>query len=255
MKKHLSVFMLASRFMLWPTVIVSLLGAAATFTVLMYDFQNLAGAYNAPVSDGDFFDAAAWPVRIGMLALFILLTRPLRERGGVQPDYTLRRLRVGELAVFFWQGLAAAMSLFVFLAFQAAVCFGLGLYLQNAGYGSSGNMSLIVALVNSPVAHMLLPLGDWLVYIRLALMLMTLGLSTSYSAFISRMGKTALSPFALIALSLLLLFSDARTQGVELSIILLCPVVILCMYASVSNHIKYDGEPEEAAPVGGEDLG
>ena len=173
MKKHLSVFVFMSRYMLWPTLLVSVLGAAATFWRLHSALDEAIAGYGG--FGGGFFDAAGIVVKIGVTLLAVLLMLPLRERSGVQPGYTLRRLRVSERTAFLWQGAAAGMALFIFLMVQGAVCLFYGLWLQNNGYGSAGNMSLLVAMVTSTPTHAMFPLGDWPVYIRMAAVLFTLG--------------------------------------------------------------------------------
>ena len=169
MKKNFSVFMLSARYMLWPALIVAVLAAGGTY-------WRLSSALAAEqVMDARFFDAAGIVVNLAVTLLCLLLMFPLRERGGVQPGYTLRRLRVSELAAFLWQGLAAAAAIFVVLMAVTAVCFFYGLRLQKAGLGEAGELSLLVSFVSSGVTHALLPLGDWPVYIRMAAVLYTLG--------------------------------------------------------------------------------
>lgn len=193
MKKNFSVLMLSARYMLWPALIVAVLAAGGTY-------WRLSSALAAKqVMDARFFDAAGIVVNLAVTLLCLLLMFPLRERGGVQPGYTLRRLRVSELAAFLWQGLAAAAAIFVVLMAVTAVCFFYGLRLQNAGLGEAGELSLLVSFVSGGVTHALLPLGDWPVYIRSAAVIYALGAAAAYSGFMGRRGKLALSPFVLLA--------------------------------------------------------
>ena len=179
MKKHLSVFVFMSRYMLWPTLLVSVLGAAA------------------------------------------------------------------------------GMALFIFLMVQGAVCLFYGLWLQNNGYGSAGNMSLLVAMVTSTPTHAMFPLGDWPVYIRMAAVLFTLGCSTAYSGFISRRGKLALSPFVLLALAW---FTDAVFAPVgeytyEALIAAVCAISLASMLISIHSREQDDDGVSDYDAAGGEQLG
>ena len=255
MKKHLSVFVFMSRYMLWPTLLVSVLGAAATFWRLHSALDEAIAGFGG--FGGGFFDAAGIVVKTGVTLLAVLLMLPMRERSGVQPGYTLRRLRVSERTAFLWQGAAAGMALFIFLMVQGAVCLFYGLWLQNNGYGSAGNMSLLVAMVTSTPTHARFPLGDWPVYIRMAAVLFTLGCSTAYSGFISRRGKLALSPFVLLALAW---FTDAVFAPVgeytyEALIAAVCAISLACMLISIHSREQDDDGVSDYDAAGGEQLG
>ena len=245
MKKHLSVFVFMSRYMLWPTLLVSVLGAAATFWRLHSALDEAIAGYGG--FGGGFFDAAGIVVKIGVTLLAVLLMLPLRERSGVQPGYTLRRLRVSERTAFLWQGAAAGMALFIFLMVQGAVCLFYGLWLQ----------SLLVAMVTSTPTHAMFPLGDWPVYIRMAAVLFTLGCSTAYSGFISRRGKLALSPFVLLALAW---FTDAVFAPVgeytyEALIAAVCAISLASMLISIHSREQDDDGVSDYDAAGGEQLG
>ena len=97
MKKHFSVFMLMARFAFWPALIVSL-GASAAMFVCMLFFGERADELYLNRSSDDFFFPARIVLYVGLVLLVVLLMRSMRERGGVQPGYTLRRLGVSE----FW---------------------------------------------------------------------------------------------------------------------------------------------------------
>ena len=239
MKKHLSVFLLSARYALWPALIAGALGAAAAYFAL-------SRAAAASGFSSELFDSAGIVVNAGAVVLGVLLMIPLRERGGVQPGYTLRRLRVSELAAFLWQALAGAMAYFIFLMCVAAGCLFYGLHLQSQGLGEAGDMSVLVAMIVSPTAHALLPLGDWPVYIRMAAVLYTLGAAAAYSGFVSRRGRLAVSPFILLALCWIGQGLEAHVGEYlyELLATVVCGVALLIMIISVRSH-----QQDEALPL------
>ena len=246
MKKHLSVFMLTARFALLPTLIVSVLGAAGTFAYLMSAVSETDSEY---MLGGELFSHIALPVYVGVALLFLLLMRALRERGGVQPGYTMRRLGVSELTAFVWQSVTGAAAFFIFMMAQAAVCLGCGLYLQNQGYGLAGDMSLVVGFVNGTFSHAMLPMGDLPVYLRMAMVYLTLGASTAYSSFMSRRGKTAISPFVVLAAALLLmgLQAEVAVYGYEVAAIVLCALILFGYVVSVRGRSVDDDDAETEA--------
>lgn len=251
MKKHLSVFMLMSRFALIPTLVLTLLGAAAA--LLCLSLEHSSAGFTA-----DMYGAVMWPEYVGLGLLFIALMRPMREAGGVQPGYTLMRLRVSELTAYCWQAVVGALALFIYMTGQAAVCFGYGLYLQNAGEGPAGNMSLLVCLVNSEFTHALLPLGDSPVYIRMALVYLALGAAAAWSSYMGRRSKTAIAPIVLLAAAYFLYAFRAAVAAYsyELACSAVCILVIAVLLISVRSHAHdFGDDDEEAAPDGGVSLG
>lgn len=248
MKKYLSVCMLSARGALWPTVIVSLLGAAATLLCLS---GNAAGGLETT-----FYDAAMAPMYVGIALLCVLLMRILRERGGVQPVYTMQRLRVSETAAFLCQTLVNALALFIFQMCQAAVFLGYGLYMQNAGLGAAENMSLLVSFVTNTFAHALLPLGDVPVYFRMAVVYVTLGAATAYSSYLGRRGKIAISPFVVLALALFGGGFQAYVgeYGTEFAIALTGVFITGIYIGTVRSREKRKDDAEEDYNPGGGDV-
>lgn len=250
MKKHMSVFMLAARFALLPALITTLLGAAASLLFL-------TRAHAASGFSFSMYDAIMWPEYVGIGLLMLALMRPMRESGGVQPGYTLMRLRVSELTAFCWQGVAGALSFFIFLMGQAAVCFGYGLYLQGLGEGPSGDMSLLVCLVSNEYTHALLPLGDLPVYLRMALVCLALGGAAAWSSYMGRRSKTAIAPVVLLAAAYFLYAFRAvvAAYGYELVCSAICAAVIVLLIVSVRSHAHDYGDDEEESAAGGVSIG
>ena len=193
MKKHFSVFLLMARYMLWPTLIVTALGAGASVFMLSRELEKM-GYMQSTLLDGAVFSFYG-----GLALLYILLLLPMRGQGGVHPRYTLRRLGVSELTSYIWQAAASAMALFIYTAGQAAALAGYSLYLQSADGSLAGNMTAIVLLYSSGISHGIMPLSDWPVYFQLIAELFALGCGAAYFSFKSRTGKIAVSPFVLLA--------------------------------------------------------
>lgn len=206
MKKHFSVFMMMARLTLYPALLVSLAGAAAVYaTIALYNssmgFQDVQ-SFNK--LSGDFFYPARWPLYIGLALLCVLLMLKLRERGGVQPAYTMRRLSVSEVGSFVWQGAACTLAVFVYYAFTGAGVLAYALRLQAAGAGEAGALSALVMLYGSATAHALIPLADAIVYVRMALYCAALGMGCAYSSMLARRGhKLAFAPLVILLICIL----------------------------------------------------
>ncbi len=244
MKRHFSVFALMARFAFWPALLVSLGGAAAMFACMLI-FGVRADELYINRWSSDFFFPARIVLYVCLALLVILLMRSMRESGGVQPGYTLRRLGVSEFAAFVWQGIAAAMAVFVLFAFAAAALFAYALWYQAHGLGEAGSLSALVMLYGSRTAHALMPLADAVVYLRMALYCLALGLGCAYSALLSRHGKRfSATPFVFTALAIFTLPAGVGDTTAEL----LYSMGALAAAAAVIAGAKlrrFDGEDEE----------
>ena len=206
MKKHISVFMMMARLTFLPALLVSLAGGAAVYaTVSLYNSaMGLQDVQSFNKLNGDFFYPVRWPLYIGLALLCVLLMLNLRERGGVQPSYTLRRLSVSEVGSFAWQGAACALAVFVYFAFTGAGVLAYTLRLQAAGMDEAGALSALVMLYGSSTAHALLPLADAIVYVRMALYCAALGFGCAYSSLLARRGhKIAFAPLVILLVCIL----------------------------------------------------
>lgn len=197
-KKYTSVIKLSANYALWPTLIASILGAAASVLLLVY------GENANDITYGAKLDQMLFSVAGGAVLLSALLMVPMRERGGTHPIYTLRRLGISESAVFFLQSAVYAAAVCVYLCAQAGVCFAWALAAQNRGEGAAGVLTAIISITHSEVGHTLLPLGDLTVYLRTLLLCILFGMCGAYSAFASRRGHTPIFPFVMLAAAVLI---------------------------------------------------
>lgn len=230
-KRYTSVIKLSARYALLPTLIASILGAAASVLLLLYSVSD-----NNNITYGTKLDEMLWGVAGGAVLLSVLLMMPMRERGGTQPLYTLRRLGISETAVFFLQSAVYAAAVFIYLCVQAAVCFAWALAAQSRGEGSAGVLTAIISITNSEVGHTLLPLGDLTVYVRTLLLCILFGMCGAYSAFIGRRGRTPVSPFVMLAAAVIVY--GFRSEPGLLELDLLASFIYICFIAGISASVK-----------------
>lgn len=230
-KKYTSVIKLSAKYALWPTLIASILGAAASVLLLLYRVSD-----NNNITYGTKLDEMLYSVAGGAVLLSALLMIPMRERGGTQPLYTLRRLGISETTVFFLQSAVYAAAVFIYLCVQAGVCFAWALAAQSRGEGTAGVLTAIISITNSAVGHSLLPLGDLLVYLRTLLLCILFGMCGAYSAFIGRRGHTPVFPFVMLAAAVLI-YGFRSTPG-EYGLELFASFIYCCCIFGISTSVK-----------------
>ena len=129
-----------------------------------------------------------WPAWAALLLTAAFLCLSTGCSFGSHPLYTLRRLWVGERTVFLWQAGYNALCFLALWAAQAGVMLGLcALYAHMAPDWVNGQ-SVYLAFWRSPYLHALLPLEDWAVWLRNALLCPLLGLICAYFPYRQRRG-------------------------------------------------------------------
>lgn len=229
-KKYTSVIKLSAKYALLPTLIASVLGAAASVFLLVN------GENTNDITYGAKLDQMLYSVAGGAVLLSVLLMIPMRERGGTQPLYTLRRLGISETTVFFLQSAVYAAAVFIYLCVQAGVCFAWAMAAQSRGEGAAGVLTAIISITNSAVGHALLPLGDLLVYLRTLLLCILFGMCGAYSAFASRRGRTPVFPFVMLAAAVIVY--GFRSMPGEYGLELFTSFIYCCCIFGMSTSAK-----------------
>lgn len=218
--RHLSAFMLAARNVVYKALALSLAAAVVQLALLFWQ-SGSATSFQA------IFDV--WPDRayyLGAAVLYALLWRSGVPKGGVNPDYSYRRLRVYETGAALWQVLANVLCFVVYQGFILAARLGFAaIYMKNPTVPVN-EMSLFFAAYGNRGLHYLLPLEDWATLLLVTGYILAAGAATAHGAFWARRGEV--SGFAVMTLVFILgsgLIANDRTA------VAVCAVMALALCA------------------------
>lgn len=218
--RHLSAFMLAARNVVYKALALSLAAAVVQLALLFWQ-SGSASDFQA------IFDV--WPDRayyLGAAVLYALLWRSGVPKGGVNPDYSYRRLRVSETGAALWQVLANVLCFVVYQGFILAARLGFAaIYMKNPTVPVN-EMSLFFAAYGNRGLHYLLPLEDWATLLLVTGYILAAGAATAHGAFWARRGEV--SGFAAMTLVFIIgsgLIANDRTA------VAVCAVMALALSA------------------------
>ena len=139
-------------------IALTLLAEAITLVVLMQGetmyYENL------------FARGAALPFGIGFLLLTLALIDPLRAQKS-NVDYTIRRLHIRPLDVFWVETVYVLLAYFVFWALNVTLLYAFGAYFtSHISTAANREMGILLAFVRTPQLYMLLPIKNVTFWIR-----------------------------------------------------------------------------------------
>ena len=139
-------------------IALTLLAEAITLVVLMQGetmyYENL------------FARGAALPFGIGFLLLTLALIDPLRAQKS-NVDYTIRRLHIRPLDVFWVETVYVLLAYFVFWALNVTLLYACGAYFTSyISTAANREMGILLAFVRTPQLYMLLPIKNVTFWIR-----------------------------------------------------------------------------------------
>lgn len=218
--RHLSAFMLAARNVVYKALALSLAAAVVQLALLFWQ-SGSASDFRA------IFDV--WPDRayyLGTAVLYALLWRSGVPKGGVNPEYSYRMLRVTEREAALWQALANVLCFVIYQGFILAARLGFAaIYMKNPTVPVN-EMSLFFAAYGNRGLHYLLPLEDWATLLLVTGYILAAGAATAHGAFWARRGEV--SGFAVMTLVFILgsgLIANDRTA------VAVCAVMALALCA------------------------
>lgn len=220
MKKHASVWMLLNRFTFWKLLIVLAIMCAAQ--IILFQSVMIRELHYA---DLDLSVIALESVlkrsRIGWILAggFIIFTAVLSGAGcafGSGSGYTLKRLSVSEQTVFIWQSVHNALSYMLFWASQVGVSLFLCLGFAYVAEAHITGQTVFLAYYRSELLHALLPLDDFIIWIRNILICMGLGIASATFPYRQREGKFSGEIVVLVCLSLVWFVSGLGNYQVDI---------------------------------------
>ena len=245
MKKHLSVLMLAARSSVFKVLALLLLAAGLEGLALWLTLAR-SSSWSCPVSLEGLIESS----HIGwiMAAALVLLTAILCLTGcefGSKQGYTLRRLRVSERSVFFWQSAYNAVCLLGFWAVQTGVALAFSAwYAANAPAGEVTGQTVFLAFYRSGLLHSLLPLSDWLRWLGNLLALLGLALASAQFPVRQRRGGWGKGVVFMLVFTIALFDRDMGSTGSDGVLIGLSFLVIVSAVLGVL-HLDEDEREEE----------
>ena len=227
MKKHLSLVQLFARSTIFP--MLALLAAMAAAELAL--FRHSLDLHLRYAAAGDEMDSLEQIIDYSNIAIlfglaFLLLTVILCLPGcrfGSRTDYTFGRLSLDERTVYWWQaGYNAACYVILWAAQLGVTLACCALYLASAPEGAYTGQTVFLASYRSPLLHALLPLGDWVLWLRNLGLLAGLALSTARVPVCRRQGK---APVAVVLMALTIYFFPRALGNYSYDVIVLWPIV------------------------------
>ena len=182
MKKQLSVFMLAARSSIYK-VLLLFAGMAILESVL----------FSITVKNNNyiFLEEIFKDFRLSILYFMFLISLVTLLINAVMgckshQEYMIDRFGISKRATVFWWGLYNTFCIFIFNAVQIVLILVLlKNHLESVSY-VSGNQTLFLAFYRSSVLHELLPMDNWVSWIKNFLVPVAVGFDISYACCFKR---------------------------------------------------------------------
>ena len=215
-------------------IALTLLAEAITLVVLMQGetmyYENL------------FARGAALPFGIGFLLLTLALIDPLRAQKS-NVDYTIRRLHIRPLDVFWVETVYVLLAYFVFWALNVTLLYAFGAYFtSHISTAANREMGLLLAFVRTPQLYMLLPIKTF--WIRNITGVLALSACIARYSYFAR--KNQNKTILVFISAMLLIGSYAYVSGTDASGNLLVAALMAGCFTSARVSVSTEEkEPEE----------
>ncbi|MBE6020547.1 MAG: hypothetical protein IJC41_07230 [Firmicutes bacterium] len=209
MKKYLSVIMLSARSSIYKVFPVMILMIAAQYFLFSKKLSlasvsegSIAGSF--PSLEMVIFESRImWVLFAAFLVITFFLCRTGCEFKNKQ-GYTLKRLRISEKGVFFCQALYNSAVYLILWGIQIMTALWFcHMYMSEPVFGDLGSQTVFAAFYRNDFMHSILPLAEFGIYIRNAVLAVALGAASAVFPYKQRMGKIGFEIILLTAACLL----------------------------------------------------
>ena len=184
------------------------------------------------------------PFGFGFLLLTLALIDPLRAQKS-NVDYTIRRLHIRPLDVFWVETVYVLLAYFVFWALNVTLLYAFGAYFtSHISTAANREMGLLLAFVRTPQLYMLLPIKNVTFWIRNITGVLALSACIARYSYFAR--KNQNKTILVFISAMLLIGSYAYVSGTEASGNLLVAALMAGCFTSARVSVSTEEkEPEE----------
>ena len=219
MRRYWSVILLAARGITGK--LLALFAALAVVEAALAAGMGQEEAYLRFALDSSHLSLAFRGAILILAAICCLWGSDLR---GGRCQYTLGRLRVGEMSTVVLWGLCYTLAFLALMGFQLLLILGLCGWFAHMNQGFSSAQTLFLAAHQDRLFHSLLPLEDWGIYVRNGLFALSLGLTCSAWSFWRRrrnVSSMAVYGVTFMAVIFFPLSTGSGTDGLVMGILAL----------------------------------
>lgn len=224
MKKHLSVFALMIRQSAVKMAVLVAVSLSAQLAAFLFTFKSALskaefGEIMLPLES--IIEKSKIKLIFGASFLILVLILCLVCRSSSSKAvYTLRRLSVSRKSVVLWQTAAGVFYCFILLSAQiAAVIAFSAVYVKYAPKEALSSQTVFLAFYKNSFLHALLPLEFYSVYLRNAVLIICISISTAVFCAYSQVGKISMQVFFITPLTVLCFCAALAQPGVDVAII------------------------------------
>jgi len=189
MKKKLSVFGLAARMSIYKVMVLLIVLAAAETLLFLRVDEKMDYIYFIEDAVKESYIFFAYIIGFVLLCL-ILMESP--KFGKSHQEYSIHRFGLSPKDTVIWWGVYNASAIIIFNIFQLLIIMALcSWHMTNWNY-SSGNQTMLLAFYRSAFLHELMPMDDWISWIKNIMVPAAAGIHIAYLGCIKRRDHGAL---------------------------------------------------------------
>lgn len=246
MKKHISVFGLFAKSSFAKILFIMAAMTASQFLLFKSQLNQFTVYYNVKESFPSIDTLISksrcdWIFGIAFIFISVILCLSGTSFSS-KTEYTLDRLSVSPRNVFFCQAIYNLSVYIILWALQTAICFWLSAYyVANAPAEAVSNQSIFLAFYRSNFLHALLPLSEITLWIRNALLTLSLSVATAEYPYKQRHKKLGISAMAMISFTIFSFkASIAESFNLILNIFVFAIIIVEMLYIFFSEENSYE---------------
>ena len=242
MKKHLSVFGLFARSSVYKVLGILGLMCLSEISIFALKFSREPLAEYVGRFE-HYINISHLTICLGIafVLITIILCLPGTEYGS-KVGYTIRRLRLSERAVFYYQAVFNLVMYILLWAVQIGLLYGLSLwYTAAVPTKFTNNQAIFLAFYRDNFLHTILPLSEVMLWIRNFLLIIALGFASAEFPYIQRRkGYGILIALVVIFVLIFFITDIGMVKNIIFSIVLFIIVVCKTLYNIYHKEDFYD---------------